>query len=269
MSTFPPELVEIVVYEAWHSDMPSSIRTRFMTTCPLVNRTWKAVYAPIASQDIYITNLAYIYYLCKIARLRTSIIYHDFIPRLSRTITCFVHLGDRTKEAAVKRVYDCLINLPNDVGFKNLFPLVPYISFELGWISYGQKLQSCGIPIYIRVYFHRYLSINKDACYEVERRVDFGISMTDSDPLRRVDPLTRTDIEKLRKIYVIGGVPWFLFTVTLKADRWMTLDGIRAFRRTIEIYPHRGDIKDINWRLWMASKGRRSTWVEPLLSAWI
>ncbi len=31
MTTFPPELIEIIVYEVWHSGMLSYIRTSFMT----------------------------------------------------------------------------------------------------------------------------------------------------------------------------------------------------------------------------------------------
>ncbi|KAK0456851.1 hypothetical protein EV421DRAFT_2013889 [Armillaria borealis] len=34
MTTFPPELVEVIVYVAWHSEMPSYVRTTFTTTCP-------------------------------------------------------------------------------------------------------------------------------------------------------------------------------------------------------------------------------------------
>ncbi len=68
-----------------------------MTTCPSINRTWKAAFAPIASRDIYIPNLAYIYYLCDIARDGKSIIYHDFIPRLARTLTCFVDFRQTCK----------------------------------------------------------------------------------------------------------------------------------------------------------------------------
>ncbi|KAK0447410.1 uncharacterized protein EV420DRAFT_873451 [Desarmillaria tabescens] len=254
MTTLPPEIVETVIYEAWHSVMPSSMRTSFMTTCPLVNRTWKAVYAPIASRDIYITNRAYIYYLCKIARLQKSIIYYDFIPQLTRTITCYVYLGDQTDEAAVERVYHHLINLPNDAGFKNLFPLVPYLSFELGWVSLGRNPlfpESCDIPIYVRAYWHRYLSTIDE---EGKIRLDVGISMTDTDPLRCIHSSTWTDtMWKLRKVRVIGGVPWFLYP-RFALYHGTTADGIRNLHRTAKVYQYRGDIKDINRNLWMASK---------------
>ncbi|KAK0218153.1 hypothetical protein IW262DRAFT_1119611 [Armillaria fumosa] len=136
MTTFPPELVEIIVYEAWHSEMPSYVRKRLMTACPRINRTWKAVYASIASRDMYITNFAFLGYLCRIARLQKSIIYHDFIPRLTRTITCFVNLRENDREAA-KEVYSFLTALPNMRDFDALFPHVPYIFFELVWSGIG------------------------------------------------------------------------------------------------------------------------------------
>ncbi|PBL04439.1 hypothetical protein ARMGADRAFT_1022854 [Armillaria gallica] len=115
--------------------MPSIVRQSFMATFPGINRTWKAVYAPIASQDIYIPSLAYIYYLCDIAGRQKSVIYHDLIPRLTRTITCFVDLRENVEESAAKEVYDLLMRLPNDIGLKALFPQVPSISFGLSWIG--------------------------------------------------------------------------------------------------------------------------------------
>ncbi|KAG7444362.1 uncharacterized protein BT62DRAFT_934025 [Guyanagaster necrorhizus] len=113
MTTFPPELVEIIVHQVWYSQMPSTIRKSFMAACLSINRTWKAVYGPIASQDMYITNLTFLDYLCDIAQSRKSIIYHDFIPRLTRTITCFVDLRENEREGAVKEVYA----LPSIRGF--------------------------------------------------------------------------------------------------------------------------------------------------------
>ncbi|KAK0470665.1 hypothetical protein IW261DRAFT_1573101 [Armillaria novae-zelandiae] len=104
-----------------------------MTTCPRIHRTWKAVYTPIASQDMYITNLAFLDYLCDICQTRESIIYHDFIPRLTRSITCFVDLRENEGERAAKAVYRYLIELPNIRGFRALFELVHYLSFQIVW----------------------------------------------------------------------------------------------------------------------------------------
>ncbi|KAK0469923.1 uncharacterized protein EV420DRAFT_1497541 [Desarmillaria tabescens] len=272
MTTLPPELVELIICEAWHSVMPSSTRTSFMTTCPLVNRTWKTIYAPIASQDLHITNLAYIYYLCDIAGRQKSIIYYDFIPQRTRTITCFVYLGKEIDDAAVKRVYGYLAKLPNDIGLNSLFPQVPYISFELGWIGIGRNPlspQLCDIPICVRVYFHRYLSVTESARHKGETRVDVGISMTDSDPLRRPHPSTWVEtLEQLRKVNLIGGWPWFLNKRYFPdRHRWITLDGFRHLCQSTYIYQHRGEIRDINWDLWMASKEPHSTWAKRLPSA--
>ncbi|KAK0199797.1 hypothetical protein DFS33DRAFT_1365104 [Desarmillaria ectypa] len=156
MTIFPPELVEIIVHETWHSKMPSVVRQSFMTTCPQINRTWKAIYAPIACQDIYITSLAYIHYLCDIAGRQKSIIYHDLISRLTRTITCFVDCRN-AGESAAREVYALLTRLPNDIGLRALFLQVPYISFEPSSIGDGRATGvSCGIPIHIR--YVRFLS---------------------------------------------------------------------------------------------------------------
>ncbi len=152
MATFPPELVEIIVHEIWHTEMPSIVRQSFMTTFPRVNRTWKAVYAPIASQDVYIPSLAYIYYLCDIAGRQKSIIYHDLIPRLTRTITCFVDLREKGRESAVKEVYILLMRLPNDIGLRALCPQVPSISLQLSRIGRSSYLgnEIRGLPVHIR-----------------------------------------------------------------------------------------------------------------------
>ncbi|PBK77604.1 hypothetical protein ARMSODRAFT_949546 [Armillaria solidipes] len=251
MTTFPPELVEIIVYEVWHSEMPSYIRTSFMIACPRINRTWKAVYAPIASQDIYITNLAYIYYLSDIAQFRKSIIYHDFIPRLTRTITCFIDLQKTAVETAVKRVYQILLYLPNVIGFKTLFPLVPHISFVFRWIGVARHLQLCDIPICVR--YHRYLSRIPGGTFG-NTRLDIYIVVKDSDPSQHIHLSTILPaMETLREIDVPGGLPLFIRTGT--NNYWRTIDDLRYFCQIAKVHQRQGDIGDINERLWMASKG--------------
>ncbi|PBK78305.1 hypothetical protein ARMSODRAFT_1010899 [Armillaria solidipes] len=249
MTTFPPELVEIIVYEAWHSEMPSYIRKSFMTTCPQINRTWKAVYAPITSRDIYITNLAYIYYLCDIARLRKSIIYHDFIPRLTRSITCFINLQEElhAMEIAVKKAYHYLLGLPNDIGFKTLFPLVPYISFVLRWSTDGRR----NLDIPIRVCYRRYLSKITE---RGRTRMDVYVSVVDSDPSPRIHESTLVSAGvTLSQIGVPGTVLTFLTTCE---NGCLILDGVRYFSQIMSGHPPaQGDIGDINRCLWMASKG--------------
>ncbi|PBK98590.1 hypothetical protein ARMGADRAFT_582526 [Armillaria gallica] len=115
--------------------MPSFVRKSFMTTCPRINRTWNAVYVPIASQDIYITNLACLDYLCDISRNGKSIIYHDFIPRVTRTITCFIDLRTNKRECAAKRSIVISLTYPISVVSKlcsNTSNVYPSRSF--GWV---------------------------------------------------------------------------------------------------------------------------------------
>ncbi|PBK77603.1 hypothetical protein ARMSODRAFT_1012747 [Armillaria solidipes] len=251
MTTFPPELVEIIVYEVWHSEMPSYIRTSFMIACPRINRTWKAVYAPIVSQDIYITNLAYIYYLSDIAQFRKSIIYHDFIPRLTRTITCFIDLQKTAMETAVKRVYRILLGLPNVIGFKTLFPLVPHISFVFRWTGVARKPQLCDIPICVR--YHRHLSRIPGGTFG-DTRLDVNIIVKDSDPSRHVHYSTLLPaMDTLCEVDVPGGLSLFLNTG--RHNYSGTIDGLRWFHQIAKVYQRQGDIKNINERLWMASKG--------------
>ncbi|PBK65959.1 hypothetical protein ARMSODRAFT_382703 [Armillaria solidipes] len=46
MATFPPELVQITIYGAWHSEIPSYIQKSFMTTCPSIKRTVESWICP-------------------------------------------------------------------------------------------------------------------------------------------------------------------------------------------------------------------------------
>ncbi|PBK76551.1 hypothetical protein ARMSODRAFT_231106 [Armillaria solidipes] len=247
MSTLPPELVELIVYDIWHSEMPSSMRQSFMTTCPRISRTWKNIYAPIASRDVYITNLAYLYYLCDVARYRKSIIYDDLVPRLTHTIICFANL--RSGDTEAKRVYDILINLPNDTGFRALFPLTEFISFELMWIGGGLSTdvpEVHGLPIHVRCC--RYLS--KSAQKDKDARMEVYISIADPDPL---STMYRRSWSSAFFPLRDAGVPAKLVSSDLPYDR-RALGGTLRFHQTAYVLQVKGDFEAINRRLWMAAK---------------
>ncbi|PBK65790.1 hypothetical protein ARMSODRAFT_1048858 [Armillaria solidipes] len=235
MTTFPPELVEIIVHEAWHSEMPSYVRKMFMTTCPRINRTWKAVYAPIASQDMYITNLAFLDYLYRIvAKFRKSIIYRDFIPRLTRTITCFVDLRAEEREGAAKEVYHYLTVLPNMGGFDALFPGVLYLSFELAWIGTGRRLYLeflRDIPIHAR--FDRHMSPRE----YWKPRIDACVTMKDPSAVIHKSIWSHM----LRTMSVVDGVRHVHQTTYYLVDDKLDSDS-----------------RNINKRLWMAANKRHS-----------
>ncbi|KAK0211990.1 hypothetical protein IW262DRAFT_1467404 [Armillaria fumosa] len=216
------------------------------------------VYASIASQHIYITNLAFIHHLAT----RKSTIYH---PRLARTITCFVDL----EKDSTERVLAYLFKLPNTLGFKYLFPFVPYISFVLSWIGSGRNpscLNVCDRPIHIQARFDRYIG---------GARVDVHITMIDSDPSWDSHPRTWLEmLETLREVRVIGPgrVKWFLCDYPHdEPDDYQSRapDGVRHFRQTTAMRQRQGDVKGINWHLWKASYGHSdSGWLTTLL-AWL
>ncbi|KAK7457160.1 hypothetical protein VKT23_010460 [Stygiomarasmius scandens] len=67
---FPPEIIEKIILSLWTDNsinLSSSDRILFMTTCPLLNKTWKAQFSRIASRDIYIPRLSYLLYLASVA----------------------------------------------------------------------------------------------------------------------------------------------------------------------------------------------------------
>ncbi|SJL07705.1 uncharacterized protein ARMOST_11055 [Armillaria ostoyae] len=237
MTTLPPELVEIIVYELWYSEMPSSVRKLFMTTCPRIDRTWKAVYAAIASRDMYITNLAFIDYLCDIA-VRKSIIYHDFIPQLTRSIQHYLLRRPQTKCKGKS----------SEKG--------------LVWIGIGEDPflpPFRGIPIHAR--YDRFLY--NSSPHHCERcagktRMHIYISMIDHAP--SVDPCHQIwsyMMCLMRKV----GVPQIFFGLTLVSSgpyEVFVIDGIRHLRQITYIPETQlgdWDSRDINQRLWMASRG--------------
>ncbi|KAK0451012.1 hypothetical protein EV421DRAFT_1202727 [Armillaria borealis] len=180
---------------------------------------------PLSPLGIYTSPISYIYYLCDITRLRKSIIYHDFIPRLTRSITCFIDLQEElhAMEIAVKKVYHYLLGLPNDLGFKTLLPLVPYISFVLRWSTDGRR----NLDIPIRVCYRRYLSKITERW---RTRMDVYVSVVDSDPSPRIHESTLVSAGvTLSQIGVPGTVLTFLTTCE---NGCLILDGVRYFSQS-------------------------------------
>lgn len=55
----PPELIEVVISEAWHLRLPLSDRILLMTSLPLVCRSVLAAYLRISSVNVYIPKPSY------------------------------------------------------------------------------------------------------------------------------------------------------------------------------------------------------------------
>ncbi len=230
-----------------------------MTACPSINQTWKAVYAPIASQDMYITNLAFLDYLCRIAQFQKSIIYHDFIPRLTRTITCFVDLRENENEETAKEAYRYVVALPNLLGFQALFPLVPYISFKIAWVCIGEDIY---LPPFrgglIRARYDRFLSSAFSDCPRGKTKMNLYITMNDLD-----HSAVKAWSDIFCKLSDVGFPGFFFLSNSSPSPFEMSVvDGVRHVRETSYIVE--GNLEDydprnINKRLWMASNKRHST----------
>ncbi|KAK0434563.1 hypothetical protein EV421DRAFT_1740763 [Armillaria borealis] len=238
MTTLPPELIEIIVREVWHSDMPSYIRKLFMTTCPRINRAWKAVYAPIASQDIPLP-----------------------VSSTSKNTK-------RELEGAVKEAYRYLIGLPNIIGFQTLFPLIPYISFEIIWIGIGRfaPLKPLrGVPI--RARYDRLLSnAFSPNCPRGWAQMDVYIAMPDPDPSGVIrNSIWSHILRDLRNV----GVPKHFFGIIVADPGSYDVfveDGVRHFVQATYIFERNFkdrhltdyDSRNINKRLWLASNNRHT-----------
>ncbi|KAK0238644.1 hypothetical protein EDD85DRAFT_515921 [Armillaria nabsnona] len=211
---------------------------------------------------LYITNLTFLDYLCRIvAKFRKSIIYRDFIPRLTRTITCFIDLRACEREGAAKEVYMYLNVLRNMRGFDALFPRVPYLSFELAWIGTGNYLRLeflHDIPIHAR--FDRPLSTAFSDCPRGKTQINVHVTMKDPDPSGVIDISAWPHM--LRKV-CDTGFPTFPFLVFSRSFSFQmsVVDGVRHVRET-SYYTANGkldyDSRNINKRLWMASNKRHT-----------
>ncbi len=257
MSALPPELVELIIYDIWHSEMPSWTRQSFLTICPLINRTWKYAYARIVSRDIYITSLRYLYYLCDVACCRKSIIYDDLVPRLTRTITCFVDLRKCClPDSAAIRVYNLLIQLPNYIGFRTLFPLAEYISLEvrcIGGLRFTDDTEVHGLPFHLRR--RRYLSKSGQ---ENEVPMDTYVCITDPDPSSILYRKSWSSTSFLAlNDHCYPGMQLVYWELPYDVD---AKGGSIQFRQTVCLYQATGDLEGVNRYLWMAAQRGHGSW---------
>ncbi|KAK0500849.1 hypothetical protein EDD18DRAFT_1146174 [Armillaria luteobubalina] len=251
MSTLPQELVELIIYDIWHSEMPSWTRQSFLTTWPLINRTWKYAHARIISRDIYITSRRYLYYLCDVACRRKSIIYDDLVPRLTHTINCFVDLEERgyTLDNAALRVHNLLKQLPNFIGFSTLFPLAEYISFGLTWIGglrFPDDTEVHDLPLHLD---RRYLL---KTAYENEVQMDTYVCITDPKSSSALYGKIRSSTSLL----ALGDNCNF-YVQLIHWERPYDIDvegGSLQLHQTLDLYQVKGDIRGVNQYLWMAAQ---------------
>ncbi|KAK0433375.1 hypothetical protein EV421DRAFT_1439515 [Armillaria borealis] len=139
-SALPPEIIDDILSGIWSSSMPSPERIQFMTICSLLNSTWKAVFACIASRQIYILSTKFFEYLCSITHSQTSIIYGDLLPNSTRSMTCQPDLDSSTSNPATE-MYMTLCKQRNFFGLHTCFPNVQKLNLRLS------RQQTCYIKL--------------------------------------------------------------------------------------------------------------------------
>ncbi|KAK0495304.1 hypothetical protein EDD18DRAFT_1106524 [Armillaria luteobubalina] len=256
----PPELVDIIIAQFWYSELPSNDRITFMTACPLVNITWRDVYARVTSRDIHVPTVAYLLYLPFLVSWKpwsTSAVYGDFSPDSVRTITCYVDLTSSKNDAA-KDPYSALCNLPNYLGFRRCFPNLEQINlgikFRAVWYWNGS---------FSRQLFQTRLSINlRQATSELSLLpVEWSIAVhcppkTYEDPpiIAHILEGITTDMVQLRHTLPISAV--------IKESTYH--HGARHFQNEFCITEKRGDVRFINYYLGAAAS-RPWHWVRSVL----
>ncbi|KAK7457068.1 hypothetical protein VKT23_010369 [Stygiomarasmius scandens] len=140
---FPPEIADKIILFLWNSILSSSDRILFTTTCPLLNKMWKAQFKRIASRDIYIPSLSYLLYLASIAWRGKSFIYSQRrLRECAEAMTCFLDLRSSGSghcsefwDKKTEEVYWLLSDLGrysrDGRGLKRCFPSLKHLTLEV------------------------------------------------------------------------------------------------------------------------------------------
>ncbi|KAK7440607.1 hypothetical protein VKT23_016955 [Stygiomarasmius scandens] len=132
---FPPEIIEKITLLIWRSSLSPSERILLMTTYPLLDRTWKAQFARIASREIHVPNLHYLLYLVNIVRKGKSLIYDQTdLKKHGATMTCFLDMRsypDLTdRDRRTEDIYWILGDMGNYSGLRICFPSLKELRLE-------------------------------------------------------------------------------------------------------------------------------------------
>ncbi|KAK7439378.1 hypothetical protein VKT23_017601 [Stygiomarasmius scandens] len=164
----PPEIISKIIALLWFSPLSCRERVTLMTACPLLNRTWNAQFARIASRHLHIPSLSYLKYLAGIIFTEESRIYNVWdLQHRVETMTCFldfepklesvtkdelkkkhVYLADNQEwlvDAGTWNVYKMFIQMKNYRPLKLCFPSLKMIYldflFSKSTTSWYQKWQ--------------------------------------------------------------------------------------------------------------------------------
>lgn len=145
MDRIPSEILEKFLDTVWHDELVAWERIDFMKSCPLVNREWRAIYNNIASRDVYIPSMQYLFYLLRVIGTGRSHVHcpNTFATKTRRIIVQKVELyGDhqwrRTEEQLVDHLaagltYSTLLRQLDHssfVGVHICFPAATHFVFE-------------------------------------------------------------------------------------------------------------------------------------------
>ncbi|SJK99964.1 uncharacterized protein ARMOST_03275 [Armillaria ostoyae] len=264
----PPELVDLIIAEFWYSELPSKDRITFMTACPLINSTWRDVYARITSRDIYVPTVAYLLYLAYIIRWKhwpnNSAVYGGFPPDSTRSITCYVDLTN-SKDDAAKDPYSAFCNMPNYIGFRRCFPNIEKINLEMkfcvGWYwneSFSRQLFRTQVSIKLGQAMSE-LSVLP---------VEWSIAVHCPPDVEKVCPITA----QIFRRPILEGITMDMvqrchtILISPAEDGSTYHHGAHHFRDQFCIDEKRGDVRSINFHTGRVTHRRSRSWSEsPLL----
>ncbi|PBL03855.1 hypothetical protein ARMGADRAFT_36546 [Armillaria gallica] len=258
----PPELVDIIIAEFWYSELPSQDRITFMTTCPLINTTWRDVYARITSRDIYVPTVAYLLYLASIICCKlwpnNSAVYGDLSPDSTRTITCYVDLTNSSDDAA-KDPYSAFCNMPNYLGFRLCFPNIEHINLEMKF-----RIEWYCNSSFSRQLFRTRVSIKLgQATSELSvLPVDWNIAIHCPPDVDKVCPITA----EIFRRPILEGITMDMvqrchtISISPAEDGSTYHHGTHHFHNQFCIEEKRGDVRSINLHIGCASHHRARSW---------
>ncbi|KAK7457221.1 hypothetical protein VKT23_010523 [Stygiomarasmius scandens] len=136
----PLEIIGKIIQTLWTSiNLSSSDRILFMTTCPLLNKTWKSEFSRIASRDVYIPRLGYLLYLGNLtwnSKLRpnpTSLIYNQHTLRNhAQCMTFAVDLRSPSgRDTYTENIYWSFTNFRCWLGLRMYFPSLQQLQWQV------------------------------------------------------------------------------------------------------------------------------------------
>jgi len=288
----PNEIIEKFLSLLWFSCLSSAERITLMTTCPLVNKAWKAQFSRIASTHLYVPRLGYLLYLVDIIRNVKSLIYSKSqLQYCPKTITCFLDLKSRQRplrsfDQKTLEMYHVFACMNNYIGLRLCFPSVKKLCLEAQMFHrfldvYADPRQVPLLSTRMSIIFDH----EEGSCKEeisggyfssIFKKIPIPLSLS-SCTIRygvevEFDPSTPRDVVKIWEDYgpqycsliilAMSDGSKSVKTCELERQLWesrMVRQGGVAFSMHCQEHFEESwseDIWGVNYRLWMAGRGR-------------